>query len=202
MPTEMLTDTQVTLQTNIADLLRRAASVEGDARAGCLRDAAERVVDLRETFLMADGRRDYRGATRAYKEAVGAAYDKAAADKQLRDTLRWHVKNALVARLGADKLAEYGIDPLTGVERHDARRQTLEALAKSATDAALARASADGDEPMRSIRALSFALAQVKAIRSRELGKADDEARATAARIAAALVAEAARVQRAVQPRV
>jgi len=110
---------------------------DGHYNTAAMRDAAGYTIDLRELFLNKDGLPDYGGRSWPYREAMNEALDYArmGSDERPRvmSTLRYHISNLLRERLTAEQLADYGMQPVTAIERQREDRKIRARMARIAS---------------------------------------------------------------------
>ena len=99
-----------------------------------LKEVAGLLVDLREHFLTDTGEPDWKGATHAYKAAVGETYRRAGFREigTISSSVRYHIGNVLRDRLTTEQLDDVGLKhdtPRTrSVGKPDRNRALLAAL--------------------------------------------------------------------------
>ena len=109
---------------------------EAPDRTNTLREIARRFVSLRECFLTSDGEPDWRGATYAYKRAVGEIYSMAGPSREeqyrVANTVRYHVGEVLREQLDEATIEELGLRQASprerSVEKRERERELLDVM--------------------------------------------------------------------------
>lgn len=124
-----------------------------------MRQLAETVVDLREGFTTQSGDPDWRGATYAYRSAMGEVLAEGGVRREemstFQNALRYHVSNVLHERLDEETLEAIGLSSTSARERGKASRAQRSAVYRAAR----------GDEaPIAALRGLQGALSLLQRV--------------------------------------
>jgi hypothetical protein len=86
--------------------------VDGKYNTQYIKEAAERLIDLRMTYTDRYGKADLQGNTYAYRQAVAEVMGSAGISESERakvmNAIRYHIGNAVRARLTPEELEDYG----------------------------------------------------------------------------------------------
>lgn len=126
----------------LAAAIREAYNAPKKDQPELLRAVADLIVEVRSRTTNGDGAPDWRGNSYEYRMLVSEAYSDGGVPYEDRirfgNSLRYHVSNALRARLTAEDLQVLGLKPENGVRRsqqqRDARRGELYAARRSGFD--------------------------------------------------------------------
>lgn len=113
----------------------------GRNRTGCLVDAAEIIVSLRQSHTLTDGRTDLGGRSGAYRAAMRAMYDAAGItdedEDRVQTALRYHISTRLHRLYPADVLKAAGLGEISQRERLAQDRQAAAHLLSALKDPGL-----------------------------------------------------------------
>lgn len=102
-----------------------------DQRTDTLKDLARLIVDLRASFALDDGRRDWAGRSPGYRQAMADLYSRARVPHDQLDTvqtaMRYHVGNLLRDRATSDELKAVGLTTTSPKARLATAREALAA---------------------------------------------------------------------------
>lgn len=126
---------------SVAGLTDAVAAILGDyvqsgrERTDLLRLAAEKIVNLRQHFTLADGRVDWSGRSPKYRALMQEIYARAHVPADRYDTvqaaLRYHVGNLLRETADKDDLASVGLTAVAPRERLARNRAVVAAIAET-----------------------------------------------------------------------